>query len=194
MTGPSTEIRIQSLADVSAALKAIAKRLNLSITALVATGGVETGTLIGIGTGTGKTKDMSIGPLLRVLNKVNWEMAGRTQDPRGIVIHPEGGIEMLICGADGGRLDISVGSLDDLPPLLNTMAAANGLTMTGLNKVAKLGGGSLVGIARGTSPNADIRLSGLVQITYAAKFELLIRPVHATRRDARTALAAARRS
>lgn len=109
------------------------------------------------------------------------------------MIRPEGGIEMLVCGADGGRLDVSVGGLDDVPLLLNTMAAANGMTMTGLNKAAKLGGGSLIGVARGTTPNANVRLSGLVQIAHAARFELLIRPVHATRREARTALAAARR-
>jgi hypothetical protein len=193
VSGNGNEVQIRGLADVGTALQLMAKRLRMSVTALVATGGTENGTLVGIGTGATKAKDMAVGPLFRVLQAVNWEMAGRTQDPHGIVIRPEGALEMLVCGADGGRLDVSVGSLDELPRLLNTMAAANGLTITALNKAAKLGGGSLIGMAKGTTPQADIRLNGLVQMTYAAQFELLIRPVHATRRAARSALAATRR-
>lgn len=189
-----TEVLIGGMEDVTTALQTMAKKTRLSMTALVSAGGVENGSLVSIGTGKGRTKDLSLGPLFRVMQAINWELVGRTQDPRGIVITPEGGVDLLITAGDGGRLEVPMFGLQDVPLLLNTMAAANGLTISGLNNAAGLGGGSLVGVARGTAPNQDIRLNGLVKITAAAKFELLVRPVHATLREARMALAAARRN
>jgi hypothetical protein len=186
----SDEVRIQGIPDVSQALQIIARRLKMSASALAKTGGVDNGSLTGIATGTARIKDMGMTPLLRVLQAVKWEMAGRTEDPRGLVVHPEGALGMRICAADGGRLDVPFVSVKDLPLLLNTMAAANGLTVTALNKAAGVAGGSLIAIAKGTGPNADVRLANLVKVARAAKFELIIRPVHTTRRSARIALAA----
>lgn len=189
----SVEVIIAGMADVTTALQTMAKRTKLSMTALVNAGGTENGSLVSIGTGRSRTADMSLGPLFRVTQAINWELVGRTKDPRGIRMVPEGGVELLITGGDGGHLEVAMNGLPDIPRLLNTMAAANGLTITGLNKVAKLGGGSLVGVAKGTAPNQDIRLSGLVKIADAAHFELLVRPVHQTLRAARMAMATARR-
>lgn len=190
----TNEVVIGGIPDVTAALQLIAKRTRLSMTALINTGGVENGSLTSIGTGSVRAKDMALGPLFRVLRAVNWELAGRSKDPRGVIIKPEGGTELLVCGADGGRPDISVAGLQDLPILLNTVAAANGMTVTGVNRIAQLTGGSLVGIARRTSPNNDVRINGLIRFVEAAQFELLIRPVHETMRQARMAFATARRS
>src|SRR4051812_43923883 len=117
----SDEVRIQGMPDVSTALQLIAKRLKMSVTMLVNAGGVDNGSLTSIGTGQIRTKDMSVGPLLRVLRAVSWEMAGRSKSPQGIILRPEGGIDMLICGADGGRLDIPINSVEDIRPLLITM-------------------------------------------------------------------------
>lgn len=181
------EVRIAEMADVGTAMRLMAGRLKLSLTKMVEAGGVQNGSLIGIGTGSRKTKDMSLVPLLRLLRAVNWEMAGRVRDPRGIVIYPEGAVELLITAPDGARIEVPIGALSDVAVLLNTMAAANALTVTGLNKKAKLGGASLVALAKNSGPYDDIRLRGLLQIVEAAQFELLIRPRHATRREARHA-------
>lgn len=188
------EVVVAGIPDVTKALQLMAKQLRLSITALTttATGG-DNGTLTSIGTGQVRTKDMAVGPLLRVLQRVDWELAGRVKDSRGILIHPEGSVDLLVTAADGGRIEVSVVTLEDMPRLLNTMAAANGVTITALNKMAKLGGGSLIGIAKGTATGADLRLSGLAKMAEAAAFELVVRPQHDTRRAARAALASARR-
>lgn len=190
----SVEVVIGGMADVTTAIQVMAKRTKLSITGLIETGGVVNGSLTSIGTGNSRSKDMSIGPLFRVLQAINWEMAGRTKDPQGLLVTPEGGVQMRVTGPDGGRLEVAMNGLLDIPLLLNTMAAANGLTVTGLNKLAKLGGGTLIGVAKGTAPNQDVRLSGLVQITEASRFELLVRPIHQTLREARMVMAANRRS
>jgi hypothetical protein len=187
-------LSIGGMADVTHALQVMAKRLGLSITALVDTGGVTNGSLIGIGTGTATNKDMSIGPLLRVLNAVDYELVGRARSTTGLVVEPVGGLPMRVFGPDGGRLEAGVDSLKDLPLLLNTMAAANWLTITALVKASGLRGGSLVAIARGTAgPEPDARLSGLVMVAQQAQFELLIRPIHRSMREARIALAPGRR-
>lgn len=187
----SNEVIISQLADVTKALRLMSGKLKMSITALVVAGGANS-SLTGVGTGTTTAKDLTVGPLLRVLKAVDWELAGRTKDPRGILFQPPGSEQLLVTGADGGRLDISMVTLEDVPLLLNTMAGANGMTVTALNNKAKIGGGSLIGIAKGTTPHADLRLSGLVAMAEAATFELVIRPQFAGRREARAALSASR--
>lgn len=183
---------IAGMADVTHALQVIAKRLRLSITALVDTGGVTNSSLIGIGTGSSHTKDMSVGPLLRVLSAVNYELVVRARDARGVLIKPEGSLELRVLGPDGGPIEIAADSVKDFPLMLNTMAAANGLTISGLVKASGLGGGSLVAVARRTAgwDEPDVRLNSLVKVVHQAQFELLIRPLHRSMREARIARAA----
>jgi hypothetical protein len=190
----SNEILIGGISDVTSALRVIAQQLKMSMTGLVNAGGTENGSLVGIGTGTAKISDMNIGPLLRVLQVVDWEMAGRTRDPQGLMLHSKGAIDLMVTGMDGGRIEVPVGRLEDVPLLLNTVAVANHMTVTGVNKAAGIGGGSLIGIARGTSDQIDLRLGNLVAYVQAGQFELLVRPVHANRRAARVAFAAGHRS
>ncbi len=191
----SAEWRIERMADVGVALQGMARRIGISMTALVEAGGVINGTLVAIGTGTSRNKDMSVGPLLRVLAATSYELVARSIDPDGLRIKPEGSVELLVRAADGGRIEVTVDNLDDVRLLLNTMAAANWMSVSGMVRQAGSTGTSLVGLARGTNLDSkgDLRLSNLLRVTAVARFELVVRPTHASRREARIALAAARR-
>lgn len=189
----SQELLITDLASVARLLRLVAKKRGISISALVDAGGVTNGSLTSIATGNTRQKDMTIGPLLRVLRPVGYETVGRTIDPRGILLKAEGAAEMLVLGPDGGRLEVLVEDMDDVSVLLNTMAAANGRTMTGLARLTGVTSTSLVQIARKTGPNTDLRLGNLTRLMKVAGFELIARPQHRTRREARLALIAAAR-
>lgn len=185
----NTEIRITGMADVGTALRAMARRLGISISALVDAGGTFNGSLIAVGTGNSRHKDTSIRPILRVLKPAGWELVGRVADPDGLLIKVDRGVPILVRGADGGRLEVSIETMGDVSTLLNTMAAANGITMTSLVARSGSSSSSLVSVATGRTVQADLRLSNLVRITETAQFELVIRPIHATLREARIALA-----
>lgn len=190
----SLEIIVNGLPDITTVLQTMSRRKKLSITAMVDAGGVPNGSLTSIGTGKSKASDMAIGPLLRVLGTYGYELVARSSDPDGVLIKPEGAVEMRVTGVDGGRLEVAIDSLVEAPIMLNTLAGAKQMTISGLSKAAGLGGGSLIAVARGTAGDSpDLRLGGLLKLVKYAGFELLVRPVHATRREARAALAAARR-
>lgn len=187
----SIEIKVSGMQDITTALQAIAKRLRISVSALVEAGGVTNGSLTSVGTGRSHNKDMAINPLLRVLGPAGFELVGRGRDPHGLIVKVDGGIDILVRGADGGRLEVIIETMADIPVLLNTMAAANNLTMTGLVRLTGANSTSLVGIAKGTG-GSDLRLLNLVRLAEKAQFELVIRARHATRREARLALTSQR--
>jgi hypothetical protein len=187
------EIIVRGVPDVTTAIRAMAKAKRMSITALVETGGVANGSLTSIGTGSTTKTDMALGPLLRVLRAVGWEMVGRSVDPTGVMIQVDRGLPIRVVGADGGRLLVPIVTMDDVPILLNTMAAANGLTMSGLVTLTGMNSTSLVGMARGTGANKDLRLTNLVRLVGKARFELVVRPQHQSMRDARIAVIGAAR-
>jgi hypothetical protein len=185
-------VRITGVEDVGAAMRAIAKKMNISVSALVDAGGTQNGSLISIATGRNPNRDMAIGPLLRVLKAVGYELVGRTIDEHGLVVKQEGAAEIRVTGADGGRLEVAMDTLADVPILLNTMAFANGLSMTGLVKLAGISSSSLVSMAKQSGPAGDLRLNNVLAVAATARFELIIRPVHRSAREARVALASAR--
>jgi hypothetical protein len=190
----SLELPISDMADVTVALQTIARRLRLSVTALIEAGGVSNGSLGSIATGRSRQKDLALLPLLRVLHPAGYELVGRVADPNGLLVTVERGAQFLVLGPDGGRLEVVVADLEGVGVLFNTMAAANHLSVTGLVKMTGVNSTSLVGVAKGTGDNGDVRLINMIRLVEMARFELLIRPVHQTRREARIALTSARRA
>lgn len=191
MTG---EFPVTSVDSVGDALTWLAKRLRLSLHKMCSYSGTNSSSLIGHATGTRRSTDLNLGPLLRLLSAVGYEMVAKpANDQAGLVLRRIGARDLMVVGADGGPLQITMAGLDDLPALLNTLATARDMTISGLVRSAGLTSLGLVGIAHGTSDNADVRIRNLLTVIEAAGCVLFIRPVHDNRRAARLALATARR-
>lgn len=190
----SNEFLIGSIPDVGKMLTWLAKRLRLSLNKLTELGGGTSSSLIGLATGTRKPGDLNLGPVLRVLQAVEYELAVRPKKgEKGVLLRRPGAQDLMILGLDGGQLELALDSLDEVPGLLNTLAMANDASVSGLSRRAGLPSLGLVGVANGTSDNKDVRLRNLFSYIDAAGFQVSVRPVHATRRAARMALAAAYR-
>lgn len=170
-------------------LQWLAKRKKLSLTALIGASGTKHGGLVSFATGTRPTNDLNFSPLMRVITSVGYEFAAMPKKGAGIVITREGAEPLMVMGVDGGRIDIAMGKMSDVAVLLNTMAAANDMTVTGLVVRTGINSTSLVGFAKGTGPNADIRVNNVLRLVDVAGFRVVVRPEHRTMREARMALA-----
>jgi len=189
VSSPNGEFPLSSVEDAAQMLHWLAKRRKLSLTALVGAAGTKHGGLVTFATGSRRSDNLNLAPLIRVVTAVGYEFAASPAKGAGIVMTREGAEPLMVVGADGGRIDISVVSMADAAKLMHTMAAANDLTLTGLVTRAGINSTSLVGFARGNSPNQDIRINNLLQMIDAAGFRFVVRPVHKTMREARMALA-----
>lgn len=189
MSSGNGEYRVVTIVDAGGMLTWLAKRKKLSVTALVGAGGAKHSGLVSFATGSRPAGDLNLSPLMRVVTSVGYEFAGMPKEGTGIVITREGAEPLLVVGIDGGRIDISMTEMSDVARLMNTMAAANDLTLTGLVARTGISSTSLVGFARGTGPNQDIRINNLLRLVEVAGFRLVVRPVHRTMREARMALA-----
>lgn len=183
-----TEHQISDIASLGPVLRDVAKKANLSITALVG----NNGSLIGVATGTRAPQDASIGPLLRILNRVDWEVLLRPLSGHGTIVYRPGSLPLMIVGADGGPLEIPVGTLNDLSQGIATMAAATDQTVSRMVKAAGTNSTSLITFATGTARGKDVRLLPLLRVMDRAEFGMYVRPKYRTRRDARLRLEAGR--
>lgn len=175
--------------DAAGMLQWLAKRKKLSLNALVSASGTKHTGLVSYATGSRPAGDLNLSPLLRVVTAMGYEFAAVPKEGAGIVITREGAEPLRVVAIDGGRIDITVAKMSDVAVLLNTMAAANDATITGLVVRTGINSTSLVGFAKGTGPNADIRLNNLLRICDVAGFRVVVRPEHKTMREARMALA-----
>lgn len=189
MTSANGEYPLSSTEDARGMLQWLAKRRKLSLNALITASGTRHTGLVSFATGSRPTGDLSLGPLLRVVTSVGYEFAAVPKEGTGIVITREGAEPLLVVGADGGRIDVSIAKLSDVSVLLNTMAAANDATITGLVVRTGINSTSLVSFAKKSGPNTDIRVNNLLRLAAVAGFRILVRPEHKTMRQARMALA-----
>lgn len=189
MTSGNGEYPLTTAEDAAGMLQWLAKRKKLSLNALVGASGTKHAGLVSFATGSRPAGDLNLNPLLRVVSSVGYEFAAMPKQGTGIVIAREGAEPLMVVGIDGGRIDIAMGKMSDVARLLNTMAAANDLTVTGLVVRTGINSTSLVSFAKGSGPNADIRVNNLLRLVAAAGFRFVTRPVHKTLREARMALA-----
>lgn len=189
MTSANGEYPLGTVEDAAAMLQWLAKRKKLSLTALVGASGTKHGGLVSFATGTRPAGDLNLSPLLRVVASVGYEVVARPKKGIGIVINREGAEPLMVVGIDGGRIDIPMATMSDVARLLNTMAAANDLTITGLVVRTGINSTSLVSFAKGTGPNTDIRVNNLLRLVDVAGFRIVVRAEHKTMREARMILA-----
>lgn len=188
----SNEFPIRAMDDLGEMLLWMAKRLKISITALSGAGGVHNSSLSGFATGSKRSGDLNAAPLLRVLEVSSYELVTRPKKgDRGVMIKRENSHPLLVVGLDGGPIEITWNRPEEIPLLLNTLAMARDLTVTGLVKQSGINSTSLVSLAMGNSANKDVRMRGLLRVIDTADFTTICRPIHATRREARMAMAAA---
>lgn len=177
-----TDLKITDLPSLGAALRAMAKSLGLSPTALLGDNG---STLIGVATGTATKGDLSLGPIMRVFARAGWELVFRPAKGDGIVVSREGTGALKVVGADGGPIEISVGSMEELARAIRTMALANDKAVSRMIKDAGTNSTALVSFATGSAGHKDLRLLNLLRTTTSAQFALYARPRFRNRREAR---------
>ncbi len=177
-----SELPIRDLDDVGAALRTMAKSLNLSPTAMLGDNG---STLIGMATGNRTNNDAAVGPLLRALARAGWELVAKPAEGDGLIVSREGTLPLKVMGADGGPLEITVGSIPDVVQLLLTMALANDKTISRMVKDAGSQSTALVAFATGSAGHRDLRLLNLLNVVKGAQFALYARPQFRNRREAR---------
>lgn len=184
-----SEYPIEDLNDIGDMLAWLAKRLKISIYALSSLSGSVNSSLQGFASGSKRSGDLNAGPLFRVLTEAGYELVSSPLEDKGIVLSRPGADDLMVVGLDGGRIEITWDSVADIGKLLNTMAMARGVTVTGLIKESGINSTSLVSLAMGNSTNKDVRLNGVLRVVKIAGFATRCRPVHATRAEARRAFA-----
>jgi hypothetical protein len=183
------EFPLAKVADIGDMLQWMARRMKVSLSALVDAGGTRNGSLISFSTGSKRSNDLNVGPVLRVLKAVGYELVLRPKGGRdGVVLQAPGALPLYVVGGDTGPLEIQISELGDFAVAINTMATAKGVAVTGLMKLAGIYSTSLVSLASGRSPDKDIRFANLFKLIDGGGFEMIGRPVHATARAARMAL------
>jgi hypothetical protein len=190
----TNQFQIKDVPDVGPMLFWMAKKLRLSLSALTSSGGTASSSLNSFATGSKTQTDLNLRPLLRILKAVNYELVASPKGKaQGLLLRRDGAEDLLVVGSDGGRLEIVLDVMEGLPAFLNTMAAATGQTVTAMVRAANCNSLTLVGIATGRGTHSDVRIRALLKTIDIAGFDMHCRPVHATRRAARAALADARR-
>lgn len=183
-----TEYRVEQVADLQPVLREMARRLKMSLTALVNGRGGSNGVLIGLGTGNKVPGGMALGPALRVFRAAGWKMVVKPADGQAwATVARPGALPLRVTAADGGPLEIEIRELSDLPVMFNTLALATDRTISGLCRHAGLNATALVGFATGSSEHKDVRLTSVTRLVAGAGFALFAEPEHATKRDARRA-------
>jgi hypothetical protein len=177
-----SELLIADLDDLGVALRAMAKSLGLSVTAMLGDNG---STLIGMATGNRSNQDAAVGPVLRGFNRASWELVARPKSGDGIIVSREGTLPLKMVGADGGPIEITINELADVTRMIKTMALANDKTISGLVKAAGVNSTAIVSFATGSGGHKDVRLLNLLRITEFAEFALFARPQFRNRREAR---------
>lgn len=190
----NSHFKVSEVESIGGMLSWMAKRLRLSINALIKLGGSHNSSLMGMATGSRVRGDLGLVPILRVLSAVNYELVAIPKGGQpGLLLRRDGAEDLMVVGLGGNRIELTMQTFKDVPVLLNTLASATNMTVTGLVRASNVNSLGLVGLANGTSDHKDVRLRNLLAVIDAAGFEVCCRPVHATRREARTALAAAYR-
>lgn len=178
-----------SLDDIGPMLNWLAKRRNLTLNGLVVhAGGATHSGLVSFATGARPVTDLLLGPLLKVVTAVGYEVGVRPRSGAGIKLVREGAEPLLVMGADGGPIDLSITTLDDVRVVINTIAVAKGMAVSGLIK-STVNASSLVSFATGRNPRAEIQAKNVLALMEQAGFRASVRPVHPSAREARILLA-----
>jgi hypothetical protein len=196
MTQSKAEYPIAKVEDVAGMLMWLVRRLRApSLTAVVGAGGTSNSSLISFATGAKRTDDLNVVPVLRVLKAAGYTFEARpVKGALGVVLQAPGSDPMMVVGPDGGQLAFAFDDLPSTARVINSMAAANHMTPTGMQRRSSNSTGtSLVSLASGRSPDKDIRLKNLLRYVASAGFEIHVRPAHRSARAARMAFADANR-